>query len=142
MGSMFIGTAIYASLVCHQQLNLSWFDYRCCRGTNGTEGNHRLLWRAFNSMNLSLETLEILLLHFITRHNIRQSIRHRPGFFFPGHYNPWITDTINRISTSIWGEPLYPDANSNNFDWDWTAFEELQDSYIIAPAFTDDDVHS
>lgn len=104
--------------------------YRCHRGTNGAESNHLLLWRSFNSVNIGIETMETLLLAFITRHNITRSAANRTGYYFRGHYHPWILDAINEKSRRIWGTVPFPSVISSS-DWDWSSLKVFTRNWLV-----------
>ena len=105
--------------------------YRCIRGTNAAEGNHRLIRRAFNAMNLGSECMELLVLSFITRHNIARSKANRPGYCFPGHYKPWLTDSINEHAVEVWGTATYP-SHSPASQYNWSLLSKFERGFIVS----------
>lgn len=64
--------------------------YRCSRGTNCCESNHRVLKKKFGSMNAGIALTEALMLQHVLRTNIRAAEKNRPGHYIIGHFKPWL----------------------------------------------------
>lgn len=82
--------------------------YHCIRGTNSVEGAvHNPLRRNFSALNASPELADSLAADWRHRHNVDCGSLHKNGVKYAGHYDPWITDDIFRLSADIeWTAPL------------------------------------
>ncbi|CEP01101.1 hypothetical protein PBRA_008413 [Plasmodiophora brassicae] len=92
--------------------------YRCSRGTNCCESNHRVLKKKFGSMNAGIALTEALMLQHVLRTNIRAAEKNRPGHYIIGHFKPWLVDLINFFGKRVWGTEPRPEVPSS-LDWQW-----------------------
>ncbi|CEO96985.1 hypothetical protein PBRA_005589 [Plasmodiophora brassicae] len=61
--------------------------YRCSRGTNCCESNHRVLKKKFGSLDAGIALTEALMLQHVLRTNVRAAENHRPGHYKIGHFH-------------------------------------------------------
>jgi hypothetical protein len=82
--------------------------YRCIRGTNSVEGGvHQKLSMKFEPWNAGPQIADAVLAILRHRHNIRASQRNRALFPNVGHYEHYILDDIQELTTFIYGEKLF-----------------------------------
>ncbi|KAL9536894.1 hypothetical protein MBANPS3_012276 [Mucor bainieri] len=94
--------------------------YRCMRGTNSVEGGvHQNIIRKFGFFNSSPDLAQCSLAEYRLRHNTDIGSRNRFGVKHRGHYNPWLTQSINAMKASL-GHTFkgsYHDPNGNSFSF-------------------------
>ncbi|KAF9041798.1 hypothetical protein BDZ89DRAFT_317341 [Hymenopellis radicata] len=102
------GVALYIQLgIAENGLPL----YRCCRGTNYTEGGvHRTMHAVMPINGVSPRHMNNRLLDYIYGHNVDVGTYNSTGHRYSGHYDLWLTNKRQRIINSEQLRLLVPSA--------------------------------
>ena len=80
--------------------------YHCARGTSAVESFHQTLEMAFEPFNAGPRYSDCCLALLTYRYNIRASQKHRPNFPCVGHYDYFILDRIQEVTSLIFEQPV------------------------------------
>ncbi|EKM74532.1 hypothetical protein AGABI1DRAFT_95562 [Agaricus bisporus var. burnettii JB137-S8] len=76
--------------------------YRCCRGTNATEGGvHTHIRSRLPKFGVSVRHVHASLLDFTLRHNLLTGVYNSTGQRYRGHCSIWVTNEIQELLISL-----------------------------------------
>ncbi|KAF7762010.1 hypothetical protein Agabi119p4_10002 [Agaricus bisporus var. burnettii] len=76
--------------------------YRCCRGTNATEGGvHTHIRSRLPKFGVSVRHVHASLLDFTLRHNLLTGVYNSTGQRYRGHFSIWVTNEIQELLISL-----------------------------------------
>lgn len=105
--------------------------YHCLCGTNSVEGAiHNPIRCSFASLNASPELGDCLVADFRHCHNTEVGTKHKMGFEYKGHYDPWLDHEILSKRADIQWKSR-PPAISSCYDSDPLSFAQTEEQFGI-----------
>ena len=88
----------------------------CTRGTNRPENVHKQIVTTFGTWHTGVEMADRLLEEWRHRYNQHCSEKRRLGFPKLGHYDTWLTDSLQSLVERNHGVLLYPEwSNASDY---------------------------